>query len=163
MLPLLLFIGPLIPFSRTILSNTVPTSEQAEIFSAFSAIEGVGGMLGPVFSAIFSALVKTDYPWLIYEIMALLTAISFGMIVYVRCTPSINQNLPQERYTRESRKSEEALLSYRHISVTSEDYGGCEDRMESLLSNVSEEEHMAIMSEAEEEAVHLIQSHMSQT
>jgi MFS family permease len=136
-LPILLMSGPLIPYTRTVLSNSVPACEQARIFSAFSAIEGVGGMLGPVFGAIFSVLVKTSYPWLIFDIMAFMTAISFLMVLRVRISPSISHNLPQERFMQESRKSD-GSLSFRHISVTSDDYKVCEDHVQSLLDGYTE-------------------------
>lgn len=50
-LPLLLFVGPLPPYTRTVMSNSVPAQNQAQIFSAFSAIEGISTLIAPIYSA----------------------------------------------------------------------------------------------------------------
>lgn len=136
-LSLLVMTGPIAPFTRTILSNSVPATDQARVFSAISAIELAGGMMGPIFGAIFSVLVKTSYPWLIFDLLGLITSISFFMILKVQTSPSIKQNLPMESSMQEAEKRS-GSLSFPHISVSSDDFKVCEDHLQSLLDGFTE-------------------------
>jgi len=120
---LLLLSGPLAPYTRTILSNTVPASDQARIFSAFSAVEGLGALLGPLYSAVYTVFVKQGTPSLVYAIMALMTALSFLMIGYVRYEHTLNMNLPADIVEKRNYASAEDCQAFRHLSVTSAD--GC--------------------------------------
>jgi len=93
-LALLLLTGPVAPYSRTILSNSVPVVEQAKIFSAFSALEVLAVLLGAAFNPLFAMLLRQSVGWLIFEVFAVLGAVSLGMISYLRSCPDLNDNLP---------------------------------------------------------------------
>lgn len=95
-LPLLLLTGPIVPYTRTILSNSVSSDEQAKIFSAFSAIEVLGALLGPLFSTLFGALLRLSVGWLIFEVFALISLLALCILTYMNSTPDIKQNLPFE-------------------------------------------------------------------
>lgn len=95
-IPLLFFVGPVGPYTRTILSNTVKVEEQAKIFSAFSAIEGLGALVGPMYNVIFSFLLDKNISWVIWEIIAFFACLAFLIILYVRSNSEINNNLPNE-------------------------------------------------------------------
>lgn len=93
---LTLFTGPIMPYSKTVLSNTVTPLAQAQVFSAVSAIEGLSGLSGPLFDAILVGLLKVNLAWVIFEIAAVIVVMAFCMIYYIRTSPSMAQNLPQE-------------------------------------------------------------------
>ena len=93
---LTVFTGPIMPYTKTVLSNTVTPLAQAQVFSAVSAIEGLSGLSGPVFDAILVGLLKVNLAWLIFEIAAFVVLVAFFMIYYIRSTPAMAQNLPQE-------------------------------------------------------------------
>ena len=92
----LIFTGPINPYTKTVLSNTVSPLAQAQVFSAISAIESLASLSSPVFDAIFVGLLRANAAWLIFEIAAVLVVIAFFMIYYVRAKPSFAHNLPQE-------------------------------------------------------------------
>jgi hypothetical protein len=96
LLPILLFAGPVAPFTRTILSNSVPTSQQAKIFAAFSAVEGFASLFGPVYSAAYTLLVQAGSPWVIFEIMSAASFASLLIILYVRGSAGLRANLPPD-------------------------------------------------------------------
>jgi MFS family permease len=95
-IPLLFFVGPVGPYTRTILSNTVKAEEQAKIFSAFSAIEGLGALVGPMYNVIYSFLLEKKISWFIWEIVSFFACLAFLLIVYVRSNSDISNNLPNE-------------------------------------------------------------------
>lgn len=97
LLPLLLFVGPLAPFIRTIMSNSVPTAQQAQIFSAFSALEGIASLLGPLYSAAYTLLVQEDCAWMIFEIMGTASAVALLIVVYVRSNERLARHLPEDK------------------------------------------------------------------
>jgi MFS family permease len=121
-LPCLLFIGPLAPYNRTILSNSVPPEQQAQAFAAFSAIEGVSALFAPLFSALYSYLVTSAYGGTVFFLMGLFVLISFLMIIYIQMTPSIKMNLPEERRVQESVK-QESSVNIRNFSGVSIERG----------------------------------------
>jgi MFS family permease len=93
-LALLLLTGPVPPYTRTILSNSVSVEEQARIFSAFSALEVLAVLLGGVFTPLFAVLLRMSAGWLIFEVFAVLTTCALGVIVYLCSCPDIYGNLP---------------------------------------------------------------------
>jgi MFS family permease len=95
-LPLLLLTGPVTPYTRTILSNTVQPHEQAQIFAAFSAIESVSTLLSPLFGYGFSATVNIGLAGLMFEVMAGMAAVAVVIITVVRVNVSIRCNLPDQ-------------------------------------------------------------------
>lgn len=94
-LPLLLFVGPLPPYMRTVVSNSVPASQQAQIFAAFSAIEGIAALCAPLYSAGYTLLVQAGAPWVIFEIMAGAAAVALAIATYVRSVPRLAKHLPE--------------------------------------------------------------------
>lgn len=96
LLPLLWFVGPLAPYNRTIMSNSVPTAQQAQIFSAFSALEGIASLLGPLYSAAYTLLVQEGCSWLIFEIMAGAAAVALMITVYIRSDERLSRHLPED-------------------------------------------------------------------
>lgn len=95
-LPLLLFTGPVTPYTRTILSNSVRLSEQAQVFAAFSAIESVGTLLSPLFGYGFSATVQRGLAGLMFEVMACLSLLAVCIISAVRVNVAVRCNLPDQ-------------------------------------------------------------------
>lgn len=95
LLPLLLFVGPLSPFMRTILSNSVPPEQQAQIFAAFSALQGIAGLAGPIYSASYSLLVEAHNAWVIFELMAVAALAALIIVTYVRNVPHLAKHLPE--------------------------------------------------------------------
>jgi hypothetical protein len=95
LLPLLLLVGPLAPYMRTVVSNSVPHAEQAQMFAAFSALEGISALAGPMYSAAYTLLVQNNCAWVIFEIMAGAALIALLIATYVRCTPHLNKHLPE--------------------------------------------------------------------
>mmetsp|Transcript_24570 Transcript_24570/g.36184 ORF Transcript_24570/g.36184 Transcript_24570/m.36184 type:complete len:531 (-) Transcript_24570:174-1766(-) len=120
LLPLLLLCGPISPYTRTILSNSVPHEAQAQIFSAFSAIEGAASLLAPVYGVVLSVLFDINAAYLIFEIMAFVAFVSFSLIWYVRKNEMIYRNLPDDSILRRARQSEESLTLH-HLSAGSVD------------------------------------------
>jgi MFS-type transporter involved in bile tolerance (Atg22 family) len=105
--PLLLLSGPIIPYTRTILSSCVPQHQQAQIFSAFSALESIGTLFSPVFNAIYSYTVLSGNSWMVFEVMGLLSAISYMLICIAIYIDDIRGNLPdQSAYLKRLRMSE---------------------------------------------------------
>jgi MFS family permease len=102
---ILLLTGPVIPYTKTVLSNTVPPHSQAQAFSAISAIESLAGLSGPVFDAALVGLLKVNQAWVIFEVAALITLIAFFMIYHIRTSPTLAQNLPQDSKVDESSSS----------------------------------------------------------
>jgi len=100
LLPLLLMVGPMAPYTRTIMSNTVPISEQAKIFSAFSALEGISSLLAPLYSAGYTVFVGIGMPWLVFEAMALACLIGLLVASYVRMSPVLSKHLPEDHHHR---------------------------------------------------------------
>jgi hypothetical protein len=98
LLPLLFFVGPMAPYTRTIMSNTVTPAEQARIFSAFSALEGLSSLLAPLYSAGYTLFVQAGAPWLIFEVMAAATLVGLGIVTYVRVTPRLSKHMPEDRH-----------------------------------------------------------------
>jgi len=96
LLPLLLLTGPIAPYTRTILSNSVGVEEQAKIFSAFSAVEVLGSLVAPLFSSLFGAFLRLSVGWAIFEVFALLSLVALCILVYMNGSPDITQNLPLE-------------------------------------------------------------------
>lgn len=90
----LLFAGMVLPYTRTILSNSVPAELQAKAFSAFSATEGVSSLLAPVFGVVYAILVTQQIPRLLWFLLSLFFIGSFFIISYVKSSPSIYMNLP---------------------------------------------------------------------
>jgi MFS family permease len=127
-LPCLLFIGPLAPYNRTILSNSVPPEQQAQAFAAFSAIEGVSALFAPLFSALYSYLVTSAYGGAVFLLMAIFVLVSLLMTIYIQVTPSIKMNLPAERQLQECVKQESSVnvRNFSGVSVSVERESGNE-------------------------------------
>lgn len=100
LLPLLFFVGPMAPYTRTIMSNTVTHAEQAKIFSAFSALEGIASLLAPLYSAGYTLFVQAGAAWMIFEVMAVATAMGLVIMTYVRFTPSLSKHIPEDHHPR---------------------------------------------------------------
>lgn len=98
LLPLLFFVGPMAPYVRAIMSNTVAQSEQAQIFSAFSALEGIAGLLAPLYSAGYTGFVQIGAPGLIFQVMALAAGVGLVIVTYVRLTPSLSKHIPEDHH-----------------------------------------------------------------
>lgn len=98
LLPLLFFVGPMAPYTRTIMSNTVTHAEQAQIFSAFSALEGIASLLAPIYSAGYTLFVQAGAAWMIFEVMAVATAAALVIMTYVRFTPSLSRHIPEDHH-----------------------------------------------------------------
>jgi MFS-type transporter involved in bile tolerance (Atg22 family) len=96
MVALLLLAGPATPYTRTILSNTVLPTEQAQIFAAFSAVESISTLLSPLMTVLYSVSAQHDMPALAFYVMALLLVCSNLILYYVRVTPALRHNLPDE-------------------------------------------------------------------
>ena len=109
LLPLLFFVGPLAPYTRTIMSNSVAASEQAKIFSAFSALEGICSLLSPLYSAAYSLFVQADMPGMVFETMAVASVVALCIATYVRMTPSLAQHLPED-HGEEGQEAEESAV-----------------------------------------------------
>eukprot|EP01041_Mallomonas_annulata_P010640 gene10640-22207_t len=93
LLPLLGICGPVSPRMRSILSNSVPNSYQARIFSAFSAVESIGSILSHVFNIGYSHTVHSN-PSLMFSIFSILGVIASIILLYIRLDPNIYSNLP---------------------------------------------------------------------
>jgi hypothetical protein len=137
LLPLLFFVGPMAPYTRTVMSNTVSQSEQAKIFSAFSALEGIAALLAPLYSAGYTVFVQAGMAGMIFEVMAIATAVGLVIVTYVRYTPALAKHIPEDHHPRFAVEdltvgaevvaglvSEgDTTLQYRHLSRTSMDEG----------------------------------------
>ena len=117
-LPCLLFVGPLAPYNRTILSNSVPPDQQAQAFAAFSAVEGVSALFAPLFSALYSYLVTFGYDGTIFFLMAAFVAVSLVMTIYIQMNPLMNMNLPEEKKLLDSMK-QDTSINIRNVSGVS--------------------------------------------
>lgn len=116
--PCLLMVGPLAPYNRTIISNSVTLDKQAQAFTAFSAIEGVSALFAPLFSALYSIFVVANFGAVIFYIMAFFVGVSFFMIYYIKSNKDLRRNLPEESYISENIKNDSSL-SIRNISAIS--------------------------------------------
>ena len=94
LLPLLLLVGPLSPYIRTVVSNSVPPADQARAFAAYSALEGMSSLAGPVYSAVYVLLVQRGAAWVIFELMAGAVVVALGIVAYVRLVPALAVLLP---------------------------------------------------------------------
>lgn len=143
-LPCLLFVGPLAPYNRTIISNSVTPDKQAQAFAAFSAIEGVSALFAPVFSALYSVFVVSGYDGLIFFIMAFFVGISFFMIYYIKSNKSLSSNLPVDGQIHQNIKADSSL-SIRNISGISvsieKDYIEHNEQTKQLLSDYQHSNH----------------------
>jgi MFS family permease len=140
-LPCLLFIGPLAPYNRTIISNSVPLEQQAQAFAAFSAVEGVSALFAPLFSALYSYLVTSGSDGAIFFLMAIFVAMSLVMTIYIQWNPLTHMNLPEERKLIESMKQDTVgnIRSISGLSVSIErDVNGKDEQVRRLLSDFHE-------------------------
>lgn len=96
LLPLLIMVGPMAPYTRTIMSNTVPVAEQAKIFSAFSALEGISSLLAPLYSAGYTVFVGVGMPWLVFEVMSFACFVALLIATHVRTSPALSKHLPED-------------------------------------------------------------------
>jgi hypothetical protein len=93
---MVLLTGPIIPYTRTILSSSVSSKQQTQIFSAFSALESIGTLLSPAFNVIYSFTVMQNYSWIVFEIMGALSGISLCLVYYASVNEEISRNLPDQ-------------------------------------------------------------------
>lgn len=102
--------GPIAPYTRTVLSNSVSAVHQAQIFAAFSAIESIATLMAPIYSYIYGITVKSGSGAVTFFVMAFSAAVSGAIATYVRSTPSLKRTLPDQ--SRSSEQSEyKSLLS----------------------------------------------------
>ena len=97
LLILLLPAGPIAPYTRTMLSNSVPPHMQSSIFSAFSAIEGICTLMTPIFLAGYSGAVQAGLDWSVFVAMGCLCTISVVIIGYIRMNREYACNIPSEQ------------------------------------------------------------------
>jgi MFS-type transporter involved in bile tolerance (Atg22 family) len=93
---LLVLAGLAAPYNRTILANTVLPSEQAQVFAAFSAVESFSTLLSPLMTVLYSFSASNGTPELPFFVMAFLLLCSNAILCYVRVTPALRHNLPDE-------------------------------------------------------------------
>jgi MFS family permease len=104
--------GPIAPYTRTVLSNSVPAAHQAQIFAAFSAIESIATLIAPIYSYIYGATVKSGASAVTFFVMALSAVASGAIATYVRSTPQLKSTLPdQSRHSEHSDYESKSLLS----------------------------------------------------
>lgn len=61
LLTLLIPAGLVAPYTRTLLSNSVAVTKQAQIFAGFSAIESISTVISPVFAVGYSIFTSGNY------------------------------------------------------------------------------------------------------
>lgn len=105
LLVFMLFIGPVTPYTRTILSNGVPHELQARIFAGFSALESIGSLVSPLLTVGYSICVSVNYAGMIFEVMALLTMVAFLLVSYIIYTPELFEQLPKAHQAHASFKT----------------------------------------------------------
>eukprot|EP00661_Eupelagonemidae_sp_cell13_P005501 gene5501-772_t len=88
--------GPATPYTRTILSNTVLPHEQAQVFAAFSALESLSTLLSPLMIVLYSICARNGIPALPFFVMSSFLVISNLILFYIRWTPALRHNLPDE-------------------------------------------------------------------
>lgn len=91
---LILLAGPIVPYTRTLLSNCVPHSEQARVFSGFAGLETIASFISVVFVIIYSATVKAGLSQLIYFLFSAFVCGSLVLVFYVTRSPIVRANLP---------------------------------------------------------------------
>jgi hypothetical protein len=96
MVAFLVVAGPATPYTRTILANTVLPSEQAQIFAAFSAVESISTLISPLMIVLYSVSASNGMPALPFFVMATLLVCSNLILYYIRITPALRHNLPDE-------------------------------------------------------------------
>jgi MFS transporter, DHA1 family, tetracycline resistance protein len=89
--------GSITPYTRTILSNSCPQEQQAQMFSGFSAVESVSSLLAPLFNVGYSLSVGIC-GGLMFYIMAGLTLASLLVIQYVDWDEDLRANLPDHSH-----------------------------------------------------------------
>jgi hypothetical protein len=85
LLPLLLPSGAIVPRARAYLSKSVQPSQQTSVFVAIAALEAVGALLAPLFSAGYYQTV-TVFPGAMFLIIAVICCFSATIVRYVRHT-----------------------------------------------------------------------------
>ena len=89
--------GPIAPYTRTILSNSVGPSHQAQVFAAFSAIESIGTLIAPVYSLIYGFSVKEGAASLAFVVMSGSALMSAFIATYVRTNNRLRSTLPDQQ------------------------------------------------------------------
>ena len=130
-------VGLVAPYSRTILSNSVPLRMQAEIFAGFSAIESIATLVSPVFTFGYSVTTSGEgqlilcqlvvqmndyillcmkhtagFPQAMFVLMAIVTSISLGIVTYVQFSEDLSRNLPDTIKSGEANPDSEANIKH---------------------------------------------------
>lgn len=133
LLLVLLPAGLVAPYSRTLLSNSVPLRMQAEIFAGFSAVESIATLVSPLFTLGYSVTTSVGMPQAMFVVMGVITTLSFAIVTYVHCSEDLSRNLPDPSSQRKGESVcadsdaavkhslDEACGHYRGSSVLSSD------------------------------------------
>lgn len=103
--------GIIAPYTRTILSNSVSATRQAQIFAAFSAIESIATLLAPVYAVIYGVTVKSGVPALAFLVMACSALLSGAIATYVRISPDLRSSLPDQSSSDAEFSENKSLMS----------------------------------------------------
>lgn len=137
MIALLAVAGPATPYTRTILSNSVLSSEQAKIFAAFSSVESISTLLSPAMIVLYSITAGNGMPALTFYVMALLMLFSMSALAFIQMTPELRHNVPDEAISRVVKSSfsavEDSQLSSKKDSYFQ--YSEVDDDSERLIGD----------------------------
>jgi MFS family permease len=96
-----LFSGSITPYTRTLVSNSVNQSLQAQVFSGFSAFESIASLLGPLFGIGYSLSVGM-IDGLVYFVMSSFAFAAALIIVYVIMDSELRRNIPDHAHNLDS-------------------------------------------------------------
>jgi len=108
-----LFVGPLMPYTRTIVSNSLGSADQATGFSGFAGIEGLAIFASNLVTLVYSLSVNDGMSWLVYQLLAVFALFGLLLVSFVRYDPSLRSSLPDQSEERSS------------LPVEVDDIGGC--------------------------------------
>ena len=95
LVPLVGLCGSAVPRIKSVLANSVQPSHQAQIFTAFSAVESVASILSHLFNVGYSYSVTKQKAALMFNIMAVLGLFASSLIFWLRNNADIYMNLPE--------------------------------------------------------------------
>jgi hypothetical protein len=138
-LPINFLTGLVIPYTRALLSNSVPPDEQAQMFAGLSGIESIGTLLSPLFSLGYS-LTVSSYGEAMFLLMSALTGCSALILFHIRTQKLISS----EQYGSsasssfsESDDMKEPILGSQPLNTRRSPSTGAHSRAHSIASNAT--------------------------
>ena len=125
----ILFVGPVAPYTRTIISNSVPAHCQAKAFAGIAGIEGIASFLSNVFGFMYSASVGNGTSWFVYAVFSSLAVASFSIVAYVQFDPHLRATLKEPTISN-VRRGQGEVVAAGMVKQEAEEEGGGEGKGE---------------------------------